>query len=301
MIEAASGCPEYDREWQLTLAASEAGRLRDALVHCSAALAAARCAGLSDLVDRTRCAEATIAIELGEAASPLPGLREILVRNGNAENCSRAARVIARAYELTKDYRKSLFYARVARDRAEEAHSPERLGVAYNQMGNALLGQSLFGEAADSFRQALGRIPASQIEWRLICTANLAYCGLLEGRLREGLRSLYRVLREARRHRLTRLEMIARVDLCYAYLELDRLREAERCGRRGLALAEWVGEQTGIKNAMYLLGQVAVLQGEEERARDHFGALQRRFYPGQNHLADFLVSVDVRPLINLRA
>jgi tetratricopeptide (TPR) repeat protein len=300
LIEA-GGSTEYDREWSVAEAAKDAGRLREALVHYSAALAAARRTGPTELVDRTYCAEATIAIELGEADAPLPGLREILVRNGNPENCSRAARVIARAYELSKDYRKSLFYARIARDRAEQAHSPERLAVANNQIGNALLGQSFFDQAAESFRLALRTIPESRLEWRLICTANVAYCALLDGRRSEGMSRLYRVLREARRHQLPRLEMIARIDLCYAYLDLERLARAERCGRRGLELAEWIGEQAAIKNALYLLGQVAVLQGEERRARELFGELQGRFYPEQPNLTDFLVSVDVRPLINLRA
>lgn len=296
-----SGCPEYDREWGLAEAAKDAGRLREALFHYSAALAAARRDGLADLVDRTYCAEATIAIELGEAESPLPGLREILVRNGNAENCSRAARVIARAHELRKDYRKSLFYAQIARDRAQQAGSAERLAAANNQIGNAQLGQSFFEEAGASYHRALATIPAGRTEWRLICNVNLAYCALLKGRLRDGLRGLYGVLREARREKLQRLEMMARVDLCYAFLELERYAVAERYGRRGLALAEWIGEVDWVKNALYLLGQVAVLRGDEPRARELFGDLQRRFYPGQAYLSDFLVTVDVRPLINLRA
>ena len=296
-----SGCAEYDRERALAEAAKDAGRLREALGHYSAALAAARSHGSTELVERALCNEATLAMELGDIDNRLPALREILLRNGDPESCSLAARAIARGHEIKKDYRKSLFYARVARDRAEQAQSRERLAVANNQIGNALLGLSLFDEAADSFRRAAGTIPATRTEWRLICTANLAYCALLSGRLREGMQSLYRVLREARRGLLPRIEMSARIDLCYGYLELGRLDAAERCGRRGLALAEWVGEQAGIKNALYLLGQVEVLRGEADRARAVFGDLQRRFYPGQEYLSDFLVTVDVRPLINLRA
>ncbi len=296
-----SGCPEYDRERALAEAALEAGRLQDALAHCSAALAAARRHGPPDLVDFALCAEAALAIELGDVDGPIPSLREILLRNGSAESCSIAARAIARAYELRKDYRKSLFYAQIARDRAQQAGSTERLAAATNQIGNAQLGQSLFEQAADSYHRALASIPPGRTEWRLICSANLAYCALLKGRVRDGVRSLYAVLREARRSALPRLEMMARVDLCYAFLELERYGVAERYGKRGLALAEWVGEVDWVKNALYLLGQVAVLRGDEARARELFGDLQRRFYPTQGFLCDFLMTVDVRPLINLRA
>ncbi len=296
-----SGCPEYDRERALAEAAKDAGRLREALDHYSAALAAARRHGPAELVDRALCAEAALAIELGDVDGPIPSLREILLRNANPESCSIAARAIARAYELRKDYRKSLFYAQIARDRAQQAESAERLAAAYNQIGNAQLGQSFFEPAAESYHRALASIPQGRTEWRLICSVNLAYCALLKGRVRDGLRSLYAVLREARRHALPRLEMMARVDLCYAFLELERYAAAERYGKRGLALAEQIGEVDWVKNALYLLGQVAVLRGDEPHARTLFGDLQRRFYPQQNFLCDFLVSVDVRPLVNLRA
>ena len=59
--------------------------------------------------------------------------------------------------------------------------------------------------------------------------------------------------------------MIAHVDLCYAHLELGRLRDAERHGRLGLALAEASGERDWVKNALYLLGEVAVLGGAAAR------------------------------------
>src|SRR6185436_10395450 len=250
-------CAEYELHRRRAEAAVEAGRLAEALTHLSAALQAARVFGDSELVDFALCAEAALAIELGEVEGPVPDLREIVLRNGNAEICALAARAIARAYELRKDHRKSLFYARVARDRAEQAKSAERLAAANNQIGNALLAQCVFEEAAESYRRALCTIPAERTEWRLICTANLGYCELLQGKLRSGLRRIYSTLREARRQGLRRVEMIARIDLCYAHLELRRYRDAERYGARGLALAEEIGEVDLIKNALYLSGQVA--------------------------------------------
>jgi len=112
---------------------------------------------------------------------------------------------------------------------------------------------------------------------------------------------LYRCLRSARRHGWERLEMIARIDLCYAHLELGRLEAAERHGRRGLELGESIGETDWVKNALYLLGEVAVLSGSASRGYAWFHELQHRFYPEQPHLPELLLAVDVRKLINLRA
>jgi hypothetical protein len=95
--------------------------------------------------------------------------------------------------------------------------------------------------------------------------------------------------------------MIARIDLCYGHLELGRFETAERHGRRGLELAEKIGESDWIKNALYLLGEAAVLAGADGRAYAWFHELQRRYYPAQSHLPDLLLSVDIRKLINLRA
>lgn len=296
-----TGCPDYERERELAQAALDAGRLEEAHRRLTAAHEVARRHGDADLVDHAFCAESAVAIALGDVETPVPQLREILVRNRSHENCILAAYNIARAYELRKDYKKSLFYARIARDRAHQTQNHRRLAAAHNQIGNALLAESHFEQAVDSYQRALALLSQHPGEWELACTANLGYCDLVRGRHREGLRRLYRVLREARRRKLLRLEMTTRLDLCYGHMELGRYRSAERYGRRGLVLAEQVAEVDWVKNALYLLGEVAVLVGRRDEARERFGELQRRFYPDQPYLADFLVGVDVRPVINLRA
>ena len=54
------------------------------------------------------------------------------------------------------------------------------------------------------------------------------------------------------------------------------------------------------KNALYLLGQSASLAGDLDAARSYFGELEAHF-PGTPYLTDFLLAVDVRQLINLKA
>ena len=267
----AQHCPEYELAWKLAEAAKDAGNLALARAHYAASGAAAQRCGADELVERALCNEAAVAIALGEAESAIPAMREVLMHNQSQVNCYLASYNIARAYELSKDHKKGLFYARIARDRAELLERPQWLASAWNQIANFLLGDSFFRDAADTYRAVLadsGPGPS---------------------------------LRTARRHHWSRSEMIARIDLCYAHLEIGRLEVAERHGRRGLALAEESGETDWVKNALYLLGEVAVVGGAASEARTRFGELQQRFYPEQPYLSEFLVGVDVRRLVNLRA
>jgi tetratricopeptide (TPR) repeat protein len=292
---------DYEREWQLAVAANESGRLETARLHLAAALAAAETLGDEELVERVVCGRAAIAAALGELEDHIPRLCAIVLRNRSNVNAFLAANNVARACELRRDNKKGLFYARIARERAEAMERPEWVAAAANQIGNLLLADSYFEDAAESYRQALGILPAADGQRQLTYLANLGYCELVLGHFPAGLGHLYRCLRAARRNDWARLQMVAHIDLCYGHLELGRYEAAERHGRRGLALAESTGESDWIKNSLYLLGEVAVLDGADHLAYAWFHELQHRFYPAQTHLPDLLLSIDIRKLINLRA
>jgi ATP/maltotriose-dependent transcriptional regulator MalT len=221
--------------------------------------------------------------------------------NGSHKAAFLAAYNIARVYELQKEHKKGLFYSKVARDRATILDRGDWLGAAFNQMGNFLAAESHFAAATDTYRQALSLLPPTALEPRLHVQVNLAYCALMEGHLELGLRQVYESLRAARRGGWRRLEVIARLDLCYGLLEAGRLRLAWNHGSRGLALAEEMGDPDQIKKGLYLLGEVAVTAGDPDRGHRCFQSLQQRYYPDQPYLPDLLVSVDVRPMVNLRA
>jgi tetratricopeptide (TPR) repeat protein len=290
----------YATERALGARALEEGRLEDAGRHLAEALRIARRTGDHDLVDRAVCGEAAVAIALRPASVDFAPLREILLRNPDPDTCSLSAYNIARLYELRRDYRKSLFYARLTRDRAEMAGNTQRLAVALNQIGNANVGLSAFDEAIDHYRRALELVGGGS-GWYMLCLANLGYCLVVKGNLSEGMGLLYRVLRYARRVGEHRLEMMSRLDLCFAHLEAGRAATAERHVTRGLALARELGELHELKNALYLSGQNAVVSGRIEEARSAFAELQARFYPEQTSLVDFLLSVDISKTMNLRA
>jgi tetratricopeptide (TPR) repeat protein len=281
--------------------AIEAGRFDEAAAIFARALAWAQERGEGACADNALCNLAAVAIQLGRGAEELPPLRRILMKNEDVANCRLAAYQISLHYERAKDYKKSLFYARLALERSKLLDCPSRLASSHNQVGNALLGESRVDEATEEYERALEAIPADHEASRSRILNNLGYCRVLKRRFDEGYRLLYESLALQRPFGNKRLEVLPRLDLCFAHLETGRLLQALREGRKALRLAEEIGEPEFLKNALYLLGEAANLSGEEATAQIHFARLQREFFPGESYLAGFLLAVDVRKLVNLHA
>ena len=172
--------------------------------------------------------------------------------NRSPVNVFLAAKNISRAYELRREYKKGLFYARIAHSRAETLERPEWTAAAVNQIGNCQLGDSMFGDAARSYRDALELVPSEDTSRAMIYQANLGYCEAVLGRARHGLHILYQCLRAARREGWRRLEMTPASTLLHAP-RAGRLRDGAP-GRCGLRSREASGEQTAEERA-YLLGE----------------------------------------------
>lgn len=281
--------------------AVEAGRLEDAKSLFEEALAWAREHGDPRQIDLAVCNRAAAAIELGHGESELPRLREILVRNANPVSCRIAAYNIARYYELTKSFKKALFYARIARERSEHLGRRDWLASSHNLIGNTLLAESFVEQACEEYESALEFMPEEPSAARARILDNLGYCRVLQGRHAEGYTLLYESLRLLRRFHAERYEISTRLDLCFAHLETGRYRHAWNQGRAALELAERMGETDSIKNALYLLGEVENLRGHLDKARTYFTRLQRDFFPDASYLPGFLLAVDVRALVNLHA
>jgi tetratricopeptide (TPR) repeat protein len=282
-------------------AASDAGRLEEAGRLMRTALAWVVEHGSEHQVDNAACAAAAIDIQLGRGEAELPRLREILLRSGDPGNCRLAAYHISLHYELTKNFKKSLFYARIARDRAELLGRPDWLAVSYNQIGNALLGESFVSEACGEYERALAVMPGKPSVWRALVLQNLGYCRILQKRFREGYTLLYESLATLRRFRALRYEAATRLDLCFAHLETERYAHARRQGEAALRIAEATDQVEAVKNALYLLGETESLSGTGSTAHAYFSRLQKEFFPDASYLPAFLMTVDVRKLINLHA
>jgi tetratricopeptide (TPR) repeat protein len=278
----------------------EAGRLEEAEAIIRHALAAAQEQGDPRRIDGAVCALAAVAIQLGHGDGELPRLREILLRSSDAGNCRLAAYNISLHYEFARNYKKSLFYARIAYDRALQLGRPDWLAYSRNQLGNALLGQSFIDEASLEYQAAVELIPAPGV-WRAIILDNLGYCRVLQKRFAEGYSFLYESLRQLRRFSAERYRVLPHLDLCFAHLETGHYVHARRHGIAAFELAKKFGNAEALKNALYLLGETANLSGDTEIASGYFNRLQRDYFPDSPYLTGFLLAVDVRKLVNLHA
>lgn len=295
----------FERRQTAGQAAAEGGDLGAAVEILSQALELAEEEGDRRRIDLAFCNLSSARISLegerpGDAAG-LNRLREVLMRNQDPTNCFLASYNLARIYEMKKEARKGLFYARIALDRSQLLGREVWIASSHNQIGNFLMAQSSFEEAAGEYHRALELYPGSAQERRALVRLNLGYSLVVRGQLEAAYTVLYGALRRLRRLGSVRGQMFAHLDLCYAHLERGRYRDARRHGRRGLRLAESLGETDAVKNALYLLGQGSYLAGEEEAAGAYFSRLETEHYPGSTGIKDFLMAVDVRKMINLRA
>jgi len=283
------------------LRAIETGELEEAAENFAAALRLAGEQGEPRRIDLALCNWAAALIELGRGDGEISRLREVLLRNSDPVNCRMAAYDIARYYELKKNYKKALFYARITRDRSEILGRRDWLASSHNLIGNTLLAESFLEEACAEYEKALELFPPEPSPARGQILDNLGYCRILQRRYPEGYRLLYESLRLLRRFGARRHEISARLDLCFAHLETERYEHSRRQGLAALALAESLGDAGSVKNALYLLGEVANLNGDLETARGYFARLHRDFFPEAGYLPEFLLAVDIRRLVNLHA
>jgi tetratricopeptide (TPR) repeat protein len=288
---------EFRERWHRAV---EAGHFEAAEEIIKGALAWAQEHGDSRRIDGAVCALAAVAIQLGRGDGELPRLREILLRNADAGNCRLAAYNISLHYEFAHNFKKSLFYARIACDRALQLGRADWIAYSRNQLGNALLGQSFIDEACLEYQAAAELIPAPGV-WRAIILDNLGYCRVLQKHFAEGYAFLYESLRQLRRFSAERYQVLPHLDLCFGHLETGHYLHARRHGVAAFELAEKFGNAEAMKNALYLLGETANLSGDTEIASGYFNRLQRDYFPESPYLTGFLLAVDVRKLVNLHA
>lgn len=278
------------------------GRFAEAEPVYGQALEAARRIGDRSLEDLAFCNWSSVKIALSQGSEVLAPLREILVRSEDPSNCRLAAYHISRIYELEGNGRKGLFYARIARDRTRQIEDPDPAWVAsnHNQIANFLVADSRFEEALEEYERALAAQPVAE-GYRLPgIRQNAGYCHLMLGRMRQAFTLLFESLRTYRMLGAEPLQALNHLDLAYAYLEVDRPRHAIRHAERALSLARRYKDTANVKNALYLLGEAWHMSGDDQAARHHFERLSE-CYDDLPFIADFLLTVDVRQMISLRA
>ncbi|HSM51850.1 MAG TPA: hypothetical protein VLA75_10650 [Thermoanaerobaculia bacterium] len=281
------------------VAAAEAGRLEEAYRLVEEAWRWAEREADPETRDRLLCNRAALALELGRGTELLPELRTLLLRGGGRPNYRLAAYTLARAYELRREAKKGLFYAKLSFETSLELGERDWIVSSQNQIGNLLAADGQFAEAAAAYEAALilesSPLPAAVAKY------NLGYCQAVLGDVRAGLRNLLASVRALARLGAGAHEARARLDLAFAWIEAGRPERAERHGARALEAGRRLGEPEIVRNAFFLLGRAAQKRGDADSARFFFRQLQSDFYPDADYLVDLMVREDLGRVINLKA
>ena len=277
------------------LASVRAGKLEEAITGYDAALALTDDDELRELITINK-ADAMIA---GERSGPeVQALPMIIMRRRNLRHVYLAAYALTFKYRTESELKRAAFYAQLALTTAEEAEEPLWKVLALNELGSISDMDSKFQKAIECGEQAITLLESfpdrAEHEFTYALTLeNLGASKLLNDEFEEGIEMVERALPSITAP-LYRAE--AFIDLCFGYLSLDNLERALHCGETALELAS---EPRQIRNAHYLLGEIAYKTGDMELADFHFDKLAA-FYPDFRHLKSLLFAIDLRSMVNLK-
>jgi tetratricopeptide (TPR) repeat protein len=240
-------------------------------------------------------ADAMIALERsGPEVQELP---RVIMRRRNPRHVFLAAYALQCKHKLENDLKRALFYGELALRAAEDAADETYKSAVLIDLGNIFMMDSQIAKAISSFHGALDHAAgAGESTLRYIrgfATESLGYCYMLEGKAEQGIALVH----ESLQHLDTPIFLAeAYVDLCYGYLENRDMERARFYGEAALEVAE---EHRHIRNAHYLLGEVAYETGDTDLATFHFEELSK-FYPEFRNLKSLLFAIDLRSMVNLK-
>jgi tetratricopeptide (TPR) repeat protein len=267
--------------------------------------AARRLAGEVDdpaLIVKALCNLSTARLGVGEVQEAEKGLRELLLRTRDHQMVYHASSNLASALRRQGQFDKAMVFARRAIRAAEMIDDPGRRAAAQNLIANIHLDMHHLDDAMAGYRVALAlNEEAGAGAGNADCIKeNLGYCLLLKKRLREGIALIREALDLATAGGNVRCIAECNQDLCFAHLQARELDQAEACGETALALAREHQFLDFEKNLYYLLGEINLLNGREEKSDYYFDRLQE-FYPNLPVLKDFLRSFDLSGIISLKS
>lgn len=234
-------------------------------------------------------------VMLGRFSDEVQQLPSIMMRRPDLRGL--AAYHLSARFEHEKDFSRARFYLEIALQAAEQQNDQRLKAVALIDLGNNCVYDSSTDEAISYYETALKFMDASgENRWRSFVTHNLGYCKLLKDQFQEGIALILKAVDMMSMSELGDYRAECFIDLCLGYLELGDLDAARRYGEMGLELAT---ETRQIRNAHYLLGEVAFKSGDTAAAETHFEELAK-FYPDFPHLKNLLLAIDLRKMVNLR-
>lgn len=278
---------------QAALARVRDHELEQALVLYDEALALAVDEEARELITINK-ADALIALE--RSGPEVQELARVIMRRRNPRHVCLAAYALQYKNRVEQDFKRALFYGNLALSAAEELQDLGYKRAVLVDLGNVYEMDSQIESAIETFEAALELIPEDQEIHRRsrgYTLENLGYCRLLNHETDLGIELIEKSV-EYLDDEVGLAE--ANVDLCFGYLEKGNLERSLAHGQKALQLAV---EERQIRNAHYLLGEVACKLGDYDTAETHFDALAR-FYPSFRSLKSLLFAIDLRAMVNLK-
>jgi tetratricopeptide (TPR) repeat protein len=235
-------------------------------------------------------------IALERCGPEIQELARVIMRRRNPRHVCLAAYALQYKNRIDGDLKRALFYGQLALRAAEEAGQTDWKLAALVELGTVHEMDSQIDQAVNYYEQALPLLELAGENQRLsrgYALENLGYCRLLKGDTDTGIDLIVQALTHLD-DPMGRAE--AFIDLCYAYIDKSDLDRARFYGEAGLEIAK---DNRQIRNAHYLLGEVAYKTGDADAADYHFEELSR-FYPDFRNLKSLLFAIDLRRMVNLK-
>ena len=277
------------------LAKVRAGEIEQALDVYDAALELAADEEMRELLTINK-ADAMIAIE--RSGPEVQALPTIVMRRRNLRHVYLAAYALVFKHRMERELKRATFYAQLAYQTAEEANELLWKVLALNELGSISDMDSKFAKAIECGEEAVALLeklkdrPEHDFIYALT-VENLGASKLLNDQFEEGVALIERALPSI----VSPMYVAeAYIDLCFGYLGLENLERARQYGTSALEVAS---EPRQIRNAHYLLGEVAYKMGDIELAEFHFDKLAE-FYPQFRNLKSLLFAIDLRSMVNIK-
>lgn len=237
-------------------------------------------------------------ISLEKTSPEVQALPRIILRRRNLNHVLLAAYALQAKFTVEGDYKRAHSYLRVALQAAEDSGDATWKPELLINLGILSLYDSRIEEAVAYHEEAL-KLPLegpAHVVSRAMCVQNIGYCKLLLNDFAAGIEMIHRAISMLKQANADGYLAECYIDLCYGYLGVEQLDEARQFGEMGLSIATEVRQ---IRNAHYLLGEVAFKSCNQQAAETHFEHLAT-FYPNFPHLKDLLLAIDLRGMVNLK-
>jgi tetratricopeptide (TPR) repeat protein len=277
------------------IAKVRAGEIETALEMYDSALQLTEDEELRELITINK-ADAMIAIE--QSGPEVQALAMIVMRRRNLRHVYLAAYALVFKYRMEKELKRATFYAQLAYQTADEANETLWKVLALNELGSISDMDSQFTRAIECGEEAIALLESMEKRDEhafvyALTLENLGASKLLNDDFNSGIALIEKALPQITAP-LYRAE--AYIDLCFGYLGLENLERASHFGEAALEMAT---EPRQIRNAHYLLGEIAYKNGDIDLAEFHFDKLAA-FYPEFRNLKSLLFAIDLRSMVNLK-